>query len=48
LYDPSSRKKLLFVEDNPAIATHPGERLAQQAGYQVIVAGELIPFGRVI
>ena len=38
--EPPSRKKLLLVEDNIAIASRLGEVLAQQAGYQVIVASD--------
>jgi DNA-binding response OmpR family regulator len=33
-------KKLLLVEENFATASQLGERLAQQAGYQVIVASD--------
>ena len=39
---PPSIKKLLLVEDNLATATQLGERLAQQAGYQVIVASDCL------
>jgi DNA-binding response OmpR family regulator len=40
-YDESpSIKKLLLVEDNCATASQIGEILAQQAGYQVIVASD--------
>ena len=38
--EPPSRKKLLLVEDNIATAARLGEMLAQQAGYQVIVASD--------
>jgi response regulator RpfG family c-di-GMP phosphodiesterase len=37
-YEPPSIRKLLLVEENLATASRLGERLAQQAGYQVIVA----------
>jgi len=39
-YEPPSRKKLLLVEEHLATAARLGERLAQQAGYQVIVASD--------
>jgi DNA-binding response OmpR family regulator len=39
---PPSRKKLLLVEDNTAIAARLGEMLTQQAGYQVIVASDCL------
>jgi DNA-binding response OmpR family regulator len=39
---PLSIKKLLLVEDNLATATQLGEMLAQQAGYQVIVASDCV------
>jgi two-component system nitrate/nitrite response regulator NarL len=35
-------KKLLLVEDNCATASQLGEILAQQAGYQVIVASDCL------
>ena len=41
-YEPPSVKKLLLVEDNLATATQLGEMLAQQAGYQVIVASDCL------
>jgi DNA-binding response OmpR family regulator len=41
-YEPPSVKKLLLVEDNLATATQLGEKLAQQAGYQVIVASDCL------
>jgi DNA-binding response OmpR family regulator len=37
-----SIKKLLLVEDNCATASQLGERLAQQGGYQVIVASDCL------
>ena len=40
--EPPSRKKLLLVEDNIATAARLGEMLAQQAGYQVIVASDCV------
>jgi DNA-binding response OmpR family regulator len=39
---PPSIKKLLLVEDNFATASQLGEILAQQAGYQVIVASDCL------
>jgi len=41
-YEPPSIKKLLLVEDNFATASQLGEMLAQQAGYQVIVASDCL------
>jgi DNA-binding response OmpR family regulator len=41
-YEPPSRKKLLLVEDNLATAARLGERLAEQADYQVIVASDCL------
>jgi DNA-binding response OmpR family regulator len=41
-YEPPSIKKLLLVEDNIATASRLGEVLAQQAGYQVIVASDCL------
>jgi DNA-binding response OmpR family regulator len=41
-YEPPSIKKLLLVEDNCATASQLGEILAQQAGYQVIVASDCL------
>ena len=41
-YDPPFIKKLLLVEDNFATASRLGEILAQQAGYQVIVASDCL------
>jgi len=38
--EPPSRKKLLLVEENLATAARLGEMLAQQAGYQVLVASD--------
>jgi DNA-binding response OmpR family regulator len=40
--EPLSRKKLLLVEENLVTASQLGERLAQQAGYQVIVASDCV------
>jgi len=40
--EPPSIKKLLLVEENLATATRLGERLEQQAGYQVIVASDCL------
>jgi DNA-binding response OmpR family regulator len=37
-----SIKKLLLVEDNCATASQLGKRLAQQGGYQVIVASDCL------
>ena len=39
-YESASIKKLLLVEDNSATVSRLGERLAQQGGYQVIVASD--------
>ena len=41
-YGPPPRKKLLLVEENLATAARLGEMLAQQAGYQVIVASDCL------
>jgi DNA-binding response OmpR family regulator len=41
-YEPPSIKKLLLVEDNLATIARLGERLVQQAGYQVIVASDCL------
>jgi DNA-binding response OmpR family regulator len=41
-YEPPSIKKLVLVEDNIATASRLGEVLAQQAGYQVIVASDCL------
>ncbi len=41
-YGPPSIKKLLLVEDNLVTASQLGEMLAQQAGYQVIVASDCL------
>jgi DNA-binding response OmpR family regulator len=38
----SIKKKLLLVEDDIATAARLGERLAQQADYQVIVASDCV------
>jgi|SRR5215469_15316633 len=40
--EPPPVKKLLLVEDNSATAARLGERLARQAGYQVIVASDCV------
>ena len=40
--EPPSLKKLLLVEHNLATASRLGEVLAQQAGYQVIVASDCL------
>lgn len=40
--EPSSIKTLLLVEDNLATASELGKMLAQQAGYQVIVASDCL------
>ncbi len=41
-YERPSVKTLLLVEDNVATASQLGEKLAQQAGYQVIVASDCV------
>ncbi len=41
-YEPPSIKKQLLVEENLATAARLGEMLAQQAGYQVIVASDCV------
>jgi len=41
-YESASIKKLLLVEDNSATVSRLGERLAQQGGYQVIVASDCV------
>ncbi len=41
-YESPSIKKLLLVEDNFFTASQLGEILAQQAGYQVIVASDCL------
>lgn len=41
-YESPSIKKLLLVEDNFVTASQLGEILAQQAGYQVIVASDCL------
>jgi DNA-binding response OmpR family regulator len=41
-FEPPSIKKLLLVEDNCATASLLGEILAQQDGYQVIVASDCV------
>jgi len=41
-YEPPSIRKLLLVEENLATASRLGEVLAQQAGYQVIVASDCL------
>jgi response regulator RpfG family c-di-GMP phosphodiesterase len=40
--EPPSIRKLLLVEENLATIARLGERLAQQAGYQVIVASDCL------
>jgi response regulator RpfG family c-di-GMP phosphodiesterase len=40
--EPPSIRKLLLVEENHATIARLGERLAQQAGYQVIVATDCL------
>ena len=41
-YEPPSIRKLLLVEENLATIARLGERLALQAGYQVIVASDCL------
>jgi DNA-binding response OmpR family regulator len=41
-YEPPSIKRLLLIEENLATIARLGERLAQQAGYQVIVASDCL------
>lgn len=41
-YEPPSIRKLLLIEENLATIARLGERLAQQAGYQVIVASDCL------
>jgi two-component system, NarL family, nitrate/nitrite response regulator NarL len=41
-YERPSVKTLLLVEDHVATASQLGERLTQQAGYEVIVASDCV------